>query len=100
MSNHTTPADELRAAADTLEHLAHAAQHDLDTNTYWSGYNPATAWCDGFVNGMGGEPGDLAGALPPVAVLELARWLRAEARRTPADPHALAVARALTPPRT
>lgn len=101
-----TTTDELTAAADNLESLARAAQEDLDTNSFWSGYDKTTAWRDGFVNGMGGEPGDLAGALPPAAVLELSRWLRAEARRlattahpswhdTVASPHALAVARAL-----
>ncbi|MGW3144869.1 hypothetical protein ACWDG1_09340 [Streptomyces sp. NPDC001177] len=99
-------AAELTAAADTLESLARAAEHDLATNDFWTGYNPATAWRDGFVNGMGGEPGDLAGALPPAAVLELARWLCAEARQEAyslaefghrsASPHAVALARALT----
>ncbi|MEU3283348.1 hypothetical protein [Streptomyces antibioticus] len=57
---------------------------------------------------MGGASGDLAAALPPAAVLELARWLRAEARQEAyslaefghrsANPHAVALARALTPP--
>ncbi|MDX3520746.1 hypothetical protein [Streptomyces scabiei] len=99
-------ADELTAAADTLESLARAAEHDLATNDYWTGYDKTTAWRDGFQNGMGGEPGDLAGALPPAAVLELARWLRAEARRLSyaslpewqetVSPHAVALARALT----
>jgi hypothetical protein len=100
-----TPADELAAAADKLTPLAEAAERDLTTNDYWACYNPATAWHDGLTNGMGGASGDLAGALPPKAALELARWLRAEARRlacastpegqTIVGRHALAVARAI-----
>lgn len=98
-----TPADELTAAADRLDPLADAAQHDLDTDDYWSGYPKATAWWDGLTNGMGGTSGDLAGAIPPAAVKELARWLRAEARRLAygslpewqdtVSPHAVALAR-------
>jgi hypothetical protein len=98
-------APELTAAADTLESLARAAEQDLATADYWKGYNPATAWRDGLTNGMGGTSGDLAGALPPGAVLELARWLRAEARQESyslaefghrsASPHAVALARAI-----
>jgi hypothetical protein len=92
------PADELLAAADTLARLAEAAQQDLETNTYWACYNPATAWHDGLTNGMGGASGDLAGALPPNAVRELSRWLRSAARdalEIGPDPHAVAVARAI-----
>ena len=101
----TTPADELRTAAEKLAPLAEAAQEDLETGDYWAGYPKATAWWDGLTNGMGGASGDLAGAIPPAAVKELARWLRAEARRLVAtthpgwqetvSPHALAVARAI-----
>lgn len=93
-------ADELTAAAEVLEPLARKAQQDVDTGDYWSGYDKATAWRDGLTNGMGGASGDLAAALPPKAVLELSRWLRSaarDAREIGADPHALAVARALTP---
>lgn len=100
-----TPADELRTAADKLLPLAEAAQKDLETDDYWSCYDPATAWNDGFINGMGGASGDLAGAIPPAAVIELARWLDAEARRLATtahadwqetiSPHALAVARVI-----
>lgn len=96
-----TAAEELTAAADVLERLARAAQTDVDTGSYWSSYQPATAWRDGLTNGMGGTSGDLAAALPPAAVLELSRWLRSaarDAREIGPDPHALAVARALTPP--
>lgn len=98
------PAEELTAAADKLAPLADAAQKELDTGDYWTGYDPATAWHDGLTNGMGGASGDLAGAIPPAAVKELARLLRAEARRlattahpgwhdTIVNPHTLAVAR-------
>lgn len=94
----TTAADELRTAADKLAPLAEAAQKDLETGDYWACYDPATAWHDGLTNGMGGASGDLAGALPPIAVRELARWLRSAARdalEIGPDPHALAVARAI-----
>ncbi|MCZ4602949.1 hypothetical protein O3S80_04010 [Streptomyces sp. Lzd4kr] len=94
----TTPADELTSAADKLTPLAEAAQKDLETGDYWACYNPATAWHDGLTNGMGGASGDLAAALPPAAVRELARWLRSaarDAREIGPDPHAVAVARAI-----
>ncbi|MFE2485991.1 hypothetical protein ACFXGR_22375 [Streptomyces mirabilis] len=94
-------ADELTAAANVLERLAKAAQADLDTDDYWKPYEPATAWLDGFTNGMGGVCSELAGAIPPAAALELSRWLRSaarDAREIGPDPHALAVARAFTPP--
>lgn len=100
-----TAADELRAAAAKIKPLAEAAQHDLETGDYWAGYPKATAWWGGLTNGMGGASGDLAGAIPPAAVIELARWLDAEARRLAAtahpdwqetvSPHALATARAI-----
>ncbi|MFD5848363.1 hypothetical protein [Streptomyces chartreusis] len=100
MTDQRTPADELTAAANALEPLARKAQQDVATNDYWSSYDKATAWRDGLTNGMGGASGDLAAALPPEAVLELSRWLRSaarDAREIGSDPHALAVARALTP---
>ncbi|MCF0086658.1 MULTISPECIES: hypothetical protein [unclassified Streptomyces] len=93
-----TPAEELAAAADKLTPLADAAQHELETGDYWASYDPATAWYDGLTNGMGGASGDLAAALPPQAVTELARWLRSaarDAREIGPDPHALATARAI-----
>lgn len=93
-----TPADELHTAADKLTPLAEAAQKDVQIGDYWACYDPATAWHDGLTNGMGGASGDLAGAIPPKAVIELARWLKSAARDAAEigpDPHALAVARAL-----
>ncbi|MFG3046293.1 hypothetical protein ACGFZR_15355 [Streptomyces sp. NPDC048241] len=93
-----TPADEMTAAADKLTALAEAAQKSLDTEEYWTFYPKATAWHDGLTNGMGGASGDLAAALPPAAVTELARWLKSaarDAREVGSDPHALAVARVI-----
>ncbi|MET9012294.1 hypothetical protein ABZX74_15450 [Streptomyces olivaceoviridis] len=93
-----TPAEELTAAADKLTPLAETAQKELDTEEYWACYPKATAWHDGLTNGMGGASGDLAGAIPPNAVIELTRWLRSAARAAREigpDPHALAVARTL-----
>ncbi|NUS83695.1 MAG: hypothetical protein HOY75_13350 [Streptomyces sp.] len=94
----TSPAEQLTAAADKLAPLAEAAQKDLETDDYWACYDPATAWYDGLTNGMGGASGNLAGAIPPKAVTELARWLRSaarDAREIGPDPHAVAVARAI-----
>jgi hypothetical protein len=98
-----TPADEITAAADKLEPLAKSAQHDLETADYWKLYDPSTAWADGFINGFGGASSDLVALLPPAAVTELVRWLRAEARRlthgslpdwqNTVSPHAVALAR-------
>jgi hypothetical protein len=94
-----SPAAEIRAAAEMLKPLAEAAQRELETGDYWKPYNPATTWRDGLTNGMGGASGDLAGAIPPAAVIELARWLESAARdamEIGPDPHALATARAIT----
>lgn len=93
-----TPAETITAAADLLEPLADAAQHDLDTANYWKPYDKATAWRDGHINGFGGVSSDLVAVLPPAACKELARWLRSaarDAREIGPDPHALAVARAI-----
>jgi hypothetical protein len=95
----TAVADELRAAAEKLSPLAEAAQRELETGDYWKPYAPATAWRDGLTNGMGGASGDLAGAIPPAAVIELVRWLKSAARdamEIGPDPHAVAVARAIS----
>lgn len=75
------PALTLHEAAAKLRTAAQAALEDLRTDSFWSCYEPATAWRDGFVNGMGGEPGDLAELLSPGVALELAEWLDATARR-------------------
>lgn len=75
----STPADELRAAAQTLMDLADAAQEELDTGDYWKPYDKATAWRDGFANGFGGVSSDLVAVFSPAAARAVAAWLRAEA---------------------
>ncbi|MEU0393847.1 hypothetical protein ABZ208_13890 [Streptomyces sp. NPDC006208] len=93
-----SPADELRAAADKLGKLADVAQQDLDTGEYWSFYDKATAWRDGFTNGFGGVSSELVALFTPTAARELSRWLQSAARdavEIGPDPHALAVARAI-----
>lgn len=84
----TSPADELRTAAQTLMDLADTAQDDLDTEDYWKPYDKATAWRDGFVNGMGGACSDLVAVFTPATAHALAAWLRTAAEyadRWPAD---------------
>lgn len=99
-----TAADELRAAAETLRSLATIAQDDLDNADYWAGYDKATAWRDGFVNGFGGVSSDLVAVFTPMTATALADWLDYEAdlaSRLPGsvlrsrNHHALAVARAV-----
>lgn len=88
--------EELEQAVLHLRPLVHAAQAELDRGDYWEGYRRETAWRDGMVNGMGGASGDLAGALPPAAVAEILRLMRAEARRSAGgglSPHLVAFAR-------
>ncbi|MEU7061894.1 hypothetical protein [Streptomyces sp. NPDC046197] len=62
----TTPADELTTAADLLYPLTDAAQADLDTDDFWKCYDPATAWHDGFLNGMGGKAQTPPSHRPPL----------------------------------
>ncbi|MGW8702882.1 hypothetical protein ACWGOK_39255 [Streptomyces eurythermus] len=75
-----TPADELRAAAETLDDLTEAAARDMKTNGYWACYQPDTAWRDGFANGFGGAPGDLAGLFGPEQARALSAVFTAWAR--------------------
>ena len=107
----TTPADELRTAAQKLLDLADAAQDDLHTGDYWASYPKESAWHDGLTNGMGGTSGDLAAVFSPATAHALAAWLRDSAiihlpdtecgycdpNRNPLrlPCHALAVARAI-----
>lgn len=86
---------ELTAAADRLDTAATAARHDLENDDYWTCYDPATAWRDGFVNGFGGPTSELAALFHPDVATELARWLRREARDATPSQHALALARAV-----
>lgn len=75
------PAAELRAAAQRLLDAAAAAQHDLETGNHWKPYPPATAWRDGFVNGMGGACSELAALFPPRTVRTVIAWMRRAAGR-------------------
>lgn len=88
---------EMELAASRLEPLIKAAIADLETDDYWKGYEPFTAWQDGFVNGMGGECSNLVGVITPYALVEILHQLRAEARITSQrqihSPHLLAFAR-------
>jgi hypothetical protein len=104
----STPADELKAAAQTLMDLADAAQEELDTGDYWKPYDKTTAWRDGFANGFGGLSSDLVAVLSPATAHALAAWLRSTAASLAASTHpgwqecvapdALAVARAINGP--
>lgn len=87
---------EMEEVADFLEKLARKAKADLEESEYFGGYRPTTAWWDGLTNGLGGASGDLAGAIPPAAVLELVGLLRAEVRFNGGrglSPHLLALVR-------
>ena len=65
----------LHQAAARIRRTAQAAQHDLDTDDFWKCYSPATAWHDGFMNGMGGVCSELAGLFTPELALAIADWL-------------------------
>lgn len=67
----------LKRAAQRLLDVADAAQEDLDTDSFWKCYDPATAWRDGFENGMGGVCSELAALFPPPVARELAGVFRA-----------------------
>jgi len=96
-----SPALTVHEAAAVIRRIAERAQHDLDTDDFWKCYNPATAWRDGFENGMGGVCSELAGLFTPALAAEFADWLdtvaSANARHDqPLPPLALAAARAFT----
>lgn len=76
-----TPADELKAAAQTLLDLADETAEEIETNTYWhSQIAPREQWfAHGVENGLGGPSGKLAGLLSPEAARALAAWLRTAA---------------------
>ena len=95
------PALAVHEAAARIRRTAESAQADLDTDDFWKCYDPATAWRDGFLNGMGGACSELAGLFTPALATELADWLDAVASAnarhgTPLPQLALTVARALT----
>lgn len=73
----TDPVVVLKRAAQRLLDLADAAQEDLGISGYWKCYDPATAWRDGFENGMGGTCSELAALFPPPVARELAGVFRA-----------------------
>lgn len=87
----TTPADELRTAAQTLLDLADETDQDLADNEYWhSQIAPREKWfAHGVENGLGGPSGRLAGLLSPAAARALARTFRAWARIGDLDPDLL-----------
>ncbi|MFE7077889.1 hypothetical protein ACFU96_48230 [Streptomyces sp. NPDC057620] len=97
-----SPALTVHAAAASLRSTAGAALADLDTDSYWSCYDRATAWRDGFENGMGGVCSQLAAVFTPELALEIADWLdetASAAARTgaPIPPLALAFTRGAVP---
>jgi hypothetical protein len=59
-------------SAKALSGLADRAERELLENDYYRAYEPAFAYRDGMVNGMGGPTGDMASLLGPVAVRALA----------------------------
>lgn len=104
----TAPADELRAAAQTLFDHADDTADDIETNTYWhSQIADREHWyANGVDNALGGPAGKLAALFTPEATREIAKWLRTAAEyadKWPADHQAnspfragaLAVARAI-----
>lgn len=70
-----TPAVVIRQAAIRLREAAEPAAKDLETDSFWRCYDPATAWRDGFLNGFSGPPAELVALFPPGAALALADWL-------------------------
>jgi hypothetical protein len=87
----TTPAAELRAAAQLLLDLADETDADIDTNPYWhSQIAPRERWfAHGVDNGLGGPSGKLAGLLSPDTARTPAKTMRAWARIGDLDPDLL-----------
>jgi hypothetical protein len=75
----TTPADELRIAAQKLRALADTAQRDLETDVYWTPYT-SNAWAQGFINGFGGVSSEYVAVLPPTVGTALAELLERMAK--------------------
>ena len=67
-----TNAQVLCAAAYKLTELAESAASEMAENTFWRPYAERTNWRDGFGNGFGGAPGELAGSLHPQVCLAVA----------------------------
>lgn len=74
----TTPADELRTAAQTLLDLADETAEEIQTNSYWhSEIADRPRWfANGVENALGGPSGKLAGLFSPDTTRALAGWLR------------------------
>jgi hypothetical protein len=106
----TTPAEELRTAAEKLRSLVAAVDQDMATNPYWSSsehppHAYPTLYARGVDGGLGGPAGAFAAAMHPGVGAALADWLdyeaglielmgRAAATRGRTE-HVLAVARAI-----
>lgn len=96
------PALVVHEAAARIRTLAEAALADLNGDDFWSCYDRATAWRDGFENGMGGVCSQLAGLFTPELAIQFADWLDAVASHNarygaPLPEFALTAARALAP---
>lgn len=79
-NNATANCDAALRVSEVLARLAEAADLDVRSDEYYRCYDPATAYRDGMVNGMGGNAGDLAGLFGPEAVRPLATALGEIAR--------------------
>ncbi|MFE1950000.1 hypothetical protein ACFW9D_05960 [Streptomyces sp. NPDC059524] len=79
----TTPADELRTAAQTLLDLADDTAEDMATNDYWRSavVEPKHWFHNGIDNAVGGPAGKLAGLMSPRFARMLAIYFRDEAGR-------------------
>jgi hypothetical protein len=103
----TSPATELRTAAEKLRDLADAVTRDIATNPYWTStdhppHDYPNLYARGVDNGLGGPAGEFAAAMGPNVGLAIADWLdqaaaNAAALTWPNDfiESALAVARAI-----
>jgi hypothetical protein len=94
-----SPALAVHETADRIRTVAEAALRDLDTDDFWSCYDRATAWRDGFENGMGGVCSQLAAVFTPEMAIAFADWLDTVASHnarygTPLPEFALTVAAA------
>lgn len=97
-----TPAEELTAAETKLRKLIAPAATELATSSYYTSYDPPSAWSEGIINGLGGDVAELAGTINLEATRSLADVLGAWARMGRLDldllhrvggPETLAVAR-------
>lgn len=80
MSDTASPADVIRAAATRLRQLAAAAQHEVDTNPYWTSeldppHQHPTLYARGIDNAVGGPAGAFAAVMHPGVGHAVADWL-------------------------